>query len=373
MTEASSGAPSGAAAGQWAARAGTAERAVRARHVRSLWWLPGTRLGVVAWPAGWRQRLFAGSWHYWWQAHLLDCLLDAQLRDPTPARRDEVRRLTMGIRLRNGGRWTNPFYDDIAWLGLALQRAATAGVRRARGLAEITARLRAGCTTHGGGGVWWRVGDDLKNVPASGSAAILLARSSTADDRQRAAGIGEWMAAELIDAGTGLVWDGLRVNPDGTVRSVEKAVYSYCQGVYLGLCVELAAGTGDPVWLRRAGRVVSATGQHLVADDGVLRCHGAGDGGLFTGILGRYLALAATELPATELATRRLAASLVFTSAQAAWRNRGMATGGPIFGLDWSALTPPPPGAPRDLAVQLSGWMLCEAAAVVERRAPALA
>ena len=67
----------------WANRAASAEAAVAQRHLRRLWALPGTQLGVVAWPSARRDRLF-GTWHYWWQAHLLDCLVDAQLRDPQP-------------------------------------------------------------------------------------------------------------------------------------------------------------------------------------------------------------------------------------------------------------------------------------------------
>ena len=357
----------------WAARAGTAERAVHTRHLRGLWWLPGTRLGVVSWPATWRQRLFVGGWHYWWQAHLMDCLLDAQLRAPAAARRDAVGQLARGIRLRNGNRWTNVYYDDLAWLGLALRRAAAAAdVNRTAAVREITARLHAGCTTAGGGGIWWREGDDFKNVPASGPAAILFARSDDAVDQQRAAELAEWIATELVDPSTGLVWDGLRVDPDGSIRTKEKSVYSYCQGVYLGACVELSTLTGDAVWLRRAARTVSAVVEHLVDGDGVLRSGGGGDACLFTGILCRYLALAAVELPATEQATRRLAARLVLAAAQAAWQHRSIAVGGPVFGDDWSTPTAPPPDSPRDLSVQLAGWMLCEAAALVERRAPSL-
>lgn len=52
-------------------RAASAETAVTQRHLRRLWALPGTQLAVVAWPSTRRDRLF-GSWHYWWQAHLLD-------------------------------------------------------------------------------------------------------------------------------------------------------------------------------------------------------------------------------------------------------------------------------------------------------------
>ena len=48
------------------------------------------------------------------------------------------------------------------------------------------------------------------------------------------------MAATLVDPQTGLVRDGVRLNPDGTIRTVEATTYTYCQGVYLGACVELA-------------------------------------------------------------------------------------------------------------------------------------
>ncbi|MGH3754832.1 MAG: glycoside hydrolase family 76 protein, partial [Pseudonocardiaceae bacterium] len=54
-------------------------------------------------------------------------------------------------------------------------------------------------------------------------------------------------------------------------------------------------------------------------------------------------------------------------SAEAAWANRGIADGGPVFGPQWTvAALPPGPGlAECDLSVQLSGWMLLEAAATL--------
>src|SRR5439155_5646416 len=60
----------------WAARAATAEQAVVARHVRRLWAIPRTQLGVSGWPASLTGRLHQ-HWNYWWQAHLLDCVVDA--------------------------------------------------------------------------------------------------------------------------------------------------------------------------------------------------------------------------------------------------------------------------------------------------------
>ena len=76
-------------AGQWAARAELAGRAVQARHLRSLWGMPGTLLGVSGRPASPLQRVH-GPWNYWWQAHVLDCLVDAYLRSPDPRRQARV-------------------------------------------------------------------------------------------------------------------------------------------------------------------------------------------------------------------------------------------------------------------------------------------
>lgn len=362
----------------WAARAASAERAVHARHLRRLWLLPGTRLGVVAWPAGPRQRLSLGLWHYWWQAHLLDCSLDAYLREPSPVRRATIAGLTRGVRLRNLRRgWVNDFYDDIAWLGLALHRASRLGIRPHGALAAIRGRLHDGWSDAGGGGISWCVGSDFKNAPTNGPAAILLARSATGRDFDLALRIAEWIERQLVDPASGLVWDGVRVDPGGTVRTVERAVYTYCQGAYLGACVELALATGQVVWTRRAHRTIAAISVAMTDGGGVLCTHGGGDGGLFTGILARYLAFAALRLPGgaqPDRIARQAAADLVLTSAASAWRNRAVVTGGPLFGADWSAPARPPKAGntERDLSVQLSGWMLYEAAALIERRRPEL-
>jgi predicted alpha-1,6-mannanase (GH76 family) len=323
---------------------------------------------------------------------VLDCLVDAQLRFPDPRRRASIERMVNGIHRRNLGSWLNDYYDDVAWLGLALLRAQQhAGVRRPEALRLIAARLREGWTDHGGGGIWWRrrerFNDDFKNVPANGPAAILLARLpdepgvwlGDRTDRQRARSTVDWIEEYLIDEATGLVYDGLHVREDGDVRELEKAIYTYGQGVFLGACVELAtrdsvAGGGS--WAKRAVRTIEAVAGHVTVPDElgpVLRGQGGGDGGLFAGILARYLALAATTLPtlgAEYSGAARLATNLVYSSAEAAWRNRTIAPGGPLFGPEWTkpAVVPGRTRRPeRDLSVQAGAWMLLEAAAALER------
>ncbi|WP_349270063.1 glycosyl hydrolase [Mycolicibacterium parafortuitum] len=364
----------------WANRAASAEAAITTRHLRRLWGLPGTQLGVVAWPATTRQRRF-GTWHYWWQAHLLDNLVDAQLRDPDPTRLARITRQIRGHRLRNVGRWTNSYYDDMAWLALSLERAQRCtGVGRPRALATLTEQFLTSWVPEDGGGIPWRKQDQFFNAPANGPAAIFLARhlSSLGEPLRRAQQMADWIDETLIDPDTHLVFDGIQGG------SLVRAQYTYCQGVVLGAETELAARTRDPRHAARVHRLVAAVAEHM-APNGVLKGAGGGDGGLFHGILARYLALVATALPgdaAEDAAARDTARELVLASALTAWDNRQSVDGLPLFGAFWERAAEIPTAGTadaqfvegavnssaipeRDLSVQLAGWMLMEAACVV--------
>jgi len=360
----------------WANRATSSEAAVAQRHLKRLWALPGTQLGVVAWPAQRRDRLF-GTWHYWWQAHLLDCLVDAQLRDPQPSRHTEINRQVRAHRVRNNFSWTNSYYDDMAWLALALERAERiAGVKRRRALPKLCDQLVKAWVPEDGGGIPWRKQDQFFNAPANGPAGIFLARYG--DRLKRAEQMGDWIDRTLIDPETHLVFDGIKGG------SLIRAQYTYCQGVVLGLETELAARTDAEVRAKHAARVhrlVAAVGEQM-APSGVLKGGGGGDGGLFAGITARYLALVATTLPgdsADDAAARDTARSIVLTSAKSAWDYRQTVNGLPLFGAFWDRDAELPTGRgddgqfvagtvsgsevpERDLSVQLSGWMLMEAA-----------
>ncbi|MFZ0832215.1 MAG: glycoside hydrolase family 76 protein [Mycobacterium sp.] len=357
---------------QWANRAATAEAAVTRRHFARVWGIPGTQLGVVAWPSERRDRLFA-SWNYWWQAHLLDCLLDAQMRDPQPKRRKRIAAQIRGHHLRNIGRWTNSYYDDMAWLALALERfGRLAGVERPRALRTFTKQFTRAWMPEHGGGIPWRKQDRFFNAPANGPAGIFLARNGKLRQAQL---IADWIDETLIDPQSHLVFDGIKEG------SLDRAQFTYCQGVVLGLETELAVRTRDDRHRPRVHRLVAAVAQHM-SNDGVLKSEGGGDGGLFGGVTIRYLALVASALPggsAEDVAARDTARQLVMTSAQSAWDFRQGVDGLPLFGPHWdrTAEVPSAQGgtaqfaggavyssavAERDLSVQLSGWMLMEAA-----------
>lgn len=357
----------------WANRAASAEAAVAKRHLKRVWGLPGTQLGVVAWPVASQHRL-SGPWHYWWQAHLLDNLVDAQVRDPQPERETKIRRQVRSHRLRNNLSWVNDYYDDMAWLALALERAGRlAGVEKPGALKKLCEQFVNAWVPEDGGGIPWRKQDQFFNAPANGPAALFLARY---DDRlRRAQQMSDWIDETLIDPETHLVFDGIKAG------SLVRAQYTYCQGVVLGLETELAARTEDADHANRVHRLVAAVRDNM-APDGVIKGAGGGDGGLFNGILARYLALVVTTLPQRspeDAEAREIARTLVRKSAESAWDNRQTVDGLPLFAAFWDRTAEIPgvggkeaefvEGAvnaseipERDLSVQLSGWMLMEAA-----------
>ncbi len=360
----------------WSQRADAAEGAVLARHVRRLWGIPGTALGVVAWPPTRRDRLFL-RWHYWWQAHLLDCAVDAATREPTAKRRRRVAKIARSHRIRNITGWTNKYYDDMAWLAIALERAQRLhAVDHRNAIHTLEMELFDAWDPQSGGGIPWRKADDFYNAPANGPAAIVLARTGRP---WRAQAMADWMDATLKDPGSGLILDGVR----GT-GVLDRAVYSYCQGVVLGVETELAVLVGSARHSERVHALVSAVETRLTRDL-VIVGGGGGDGGLFNGILARYLATVATGLPGESVedgAARTVAASIVLASAGAAWDNRLEVEGHPLFGSAWETearLPGPSHGVAtfsggtvrsssvpeRDLSVQLGGWMLMEAAYTV--------
>lgn len=308
-------------------------------------WVPFTHLGAVARPGSRHP-----EWHYWWQAHFVDCLVDATRRRSPFVHRALPKRHLRGIWLRNGGTFRNHFYDDMAWLALSAQRA---GQR----VGALGALLESAVTDDWDGGAYWNAARDFKNTASTGPIALFLAR---AGDHRRANSLLGWLRDRLLDERTGLLTDGLRLESGAVVHVTH--LFTYNQGPALGTLLEI----GDRASLEAAARLVDAVGEHLVRPGSrVLVTHGGGDGGLFTGILARYLALAATDhrLPAS---TRGVAAELVRATADHLWvrRERRGWRGEPVTvfpeGTD---------GRPIEelveLSTQLQAWLTFEAAAAI--------
>ena len=243
----------------WANRAASAEAAIAARHLKRLWELPGTQLGVVAWPAtartgGSAPGTTGGRRTCWTAWSTRRCAT----RSPNGSRDRPAD--PRAHRLRNNGSWTNDYYDDMAWLALALERAGGWWVSSPARW-TLSEQFVNAWVPEDGGGIPWRKQDQFFNAPANGPAGIFLARY---DDRlRRAQQMADWIDETLIDPETHLVFDGIKAG------SMVRAQYTYCQGVVLGLETELAVRTEDDDHAQRVHRLVAAVGQ----GDGARRRH----------------------------------------------------------------------------------------------------
>ncbi len=350
-------------------RAADAEAAVLERFVGRFLYLPATQLARTVTPAhdvvgpvGANVRTL---FRYWWQAHLLDAVIDGALRslragDVRGAMRSALlgRQLLRTIRIRNFGTLRKHFFDDMAWLALAIGRldelhrrlGATVGQgSRHRAQEALTRALQGGQDT--GGGIFWNRDRNFINAAASGPAALHMVRSGR---RAQGRAVAEWIHHDLLND-QGLIVDGLR-----TTGKKESRVYTYNQGPILAVLLEL----GEPGDVERAGALVNAVREHLATpSSGVIMTRGTGDGGLFAGILVRYLALAAQN-EKLDQTSRKDAARMVHSTAAALWEGRSPSGIFPAtIGLPDVPLRRQPTSV--ELSTQVQGWMVMEAAATL--------
>ena len=261
----------------WSFRADEAARSVTRLFGQRLFFLPGTHIAAIVRPSG-RLKNLARPWHYWWQAHYVDCLVDTGRRelgtDGRPGARFDggdrpsagrlASRLVTGIRLRNFLTVVNNYYDDMAWLALSTLRLENlardsrkkAGRRRnARVLKSLTLQFDSASTDDLGGGTFWSKKRDFKNTPATAPVALYYARTGQA---ARAQALLDWLDARLFDPEQGLYRDGLRIAPGGEVV-LESAIYTYNQGPVLGALLEL----GGEANLARAATLVASVARSL--------------------------------------------------------------------------------------------------------------
>lgn len=372
---------------------------------------PGTLLGRVRHPETRRRSQRTHEWHYWWQAHLIDNLTDAGLRHHTHGNTDQARThlrqaraVLRGIQLRNLGTYINNYYDDMAWLTLAcerLNRLALAVEGSGDAFAQDAAgrlyrELTTACTPEVGGGAFWSKDRDFKNTPATAPIALAFARAHRYDE---AAALLNWLHANLFDAKRGLYLDGVKVAGRGAraeISSVEGGLYTYNQGPVLGAYLAvLDAGQSELLTVDPAEHIAEVLagidrefGRDFEVSEAetlrVLATQGGGDGGLFTGILVRYLAEVATHA-ALPQGVREQARDVVLATAELFWdgrrefdpdlpmnelgidpteiRGEAVALFSPDVTRHISEVLKP--AQPVDLSTQLQAWMVLEAAARV--------
>ena len=101
----------------------------------------------------------ANDWaQYWPNAHALDVLVDAYLRNPSTTLKTQMNDLLTGVRTKNGNTFINYYYDDMEWMALATLRAYSAtNDARFKGICDtLWDDIKKGWSSSLGGGIWWR-------------------------------------------------------------------------------------------------------------------------------------------------------------------------------------------------------------------------
>lgn len=157
------------------------------------------------------------------------------------------------------------YYDDNAWIGLALIRLAelTGDESTAADAARVFAFVVSGWDDapdhEAPGGIFWTQQAHIRdrNTCSNGPTAVLALRLYAATGERGYLEWGErlfgWVEEALRDPDDGLYWDHIKL--DG---AIERTKWSYNQGTMIGAAALLARHGGDPTLLGRAQEAARA-------------------------------------------------------------------------------------------------------------------
>jgi predicted alpha-1,6-mannanase (GH76 family) len=304
-----------------------------------------------------------GNLNYWWKAHAVDAMMDGYDRTGDIAYTDMAENIVKSIIKKNGSLF-NEFYDDMEWLALSALRLydATGNETVKNYVLKLWKDIKTAWWTDELGGLAWKKDqrysrNACSNAPAAILAARLYQHFGDEEDLEWAKKIYDWQKEYLVDPESGLVYDGLKLEDNGDLNVNKKWIFTYNQGTYIGVAVELYKITKDKTYLADAEKTAaSAMKYHVNAETGIMKEEGTGDGGLFKGILIRYL----TEL--YEVNGSSAIKEMISLNADTLL-SKGSTKEVGLFGTAWDK----PHQEPLDISVQLSGVFLIEAAAKIER------
>lgn len=303
------------------------------------------------------------NFQYWPNGHALDVLIDAYIRTNDAFYRNYIDQWYDGVKVKNGNRFWNEYYDDMEWNALAMLRAykATNDVKFKDAALEIWEWIKAGWNSNAGGGITWKLGMEYsKNACSNGPACILAARLyrefGDESNKEWALKIYNWEKSTLFNSNNGIVYDAINSN----TGVIQDWIFTYNQGTFVGSAVELYKILGEKAYLNDAVLAADYTISALV-NNSLLKDEGKGDGGLFKGIFIRYFTDLIQQDRLDAPAKKRYIQFMQF-NAETLW-TQGTAKPAVLYGPNWGAK----PGSPVGLTEQLSGCMLIEAMALLSK------
>lgn len=310
------------------------------------------------------------SFNYWPNAHVLDVLVDGYLRTGNENYKTKMKALVQGIKVKNGNTYNNVFNDDMLWLANSCLRAyAATNDQEYKDVAVfLWERIKLSWSDVFGGGITWKQDSPKqKNAVSNGPAIILAMRlyqlDKKTEDLEWAKKIYTWQKNNLVDPVTGAVWDNIS-EVNGVIVTNKDWVFTYNMGTWIGSGIRLYKATNDQTYLDDAlkcGRTVLISPKLL--SEGLLRDEGQGDGGLFKGVLVRYFTELIEEPTINSTDKEKFAAFLKY-NAQTFYK-KGILRPSMLSGNNWKVA--PAPGVSVDLTTQLSGVMLIEAVAKLDK------
>ncbi|PKB15160.1 glycoside hydrolase family 76 protein [Flavobacterium sp. 5] len=309
------------------------------------------------------------NFNYWPNAHMLDVLVDGYLRTNNENYLPKMKALLQGIKVKNGNTYNNVFNDDMIWLANSSLRAFVAtNDQEYKDVADyLWGRIKLSWSddVFGGGITWKQDTPKQKNAVSNAPAAIVALRlyeiSHNADDLVWAKKIYAWQKGNLVDPVTGLVWDNIS-ETNGVVTTNKDWIFTYNVGTWIGAGLRLYKATGDQSYLNDALKSAkSSMTSPKLTSEGLLKDEGQGDGGLFKGIYVRYFT-ELIELSTVNSPDHESFVKFLEFNAQTLY-NDGIVRPAMFCGSNWSKA----PTGSTDLTTQLSGVMLIEAAAKLDK------
>lgn len=236
------------------------------------------------------------GYNYWWMAHVIDAYIDAFNRTGNAAFQTRANSIRTGMYTAyDAGRqdlW-NSYYDDMEWMNLACIRAYESFSRGRTGwlneAEQLFGWIWGGWNYDNGseGGIRWNSGDgtgknSCSNAPAIIGAAKLYQITGNEEYLEKAKMIFEWMLTHSrFDDGF------IKDAPDNNNRDW---TFTYNQGTWIGGLLELYRVTQEQKYYDIAVDLMDkCMFNRWYSPEGILREAGWADGGMFKGILIRYI------------------------------------------------------------------------------------